>query len=89
MPELEAGDLIVIDTASTVYTYRLTTGGADLQVPSTSGWVLDESPTNPDPDGPTPDPGSDRLITLITCPALFDTDSRLVAFGVLESSKPR
>jgi sortase A len=88
MPDLQAGDLVVVETSSTTYTYELTTGGDDLEVSFTSGWVLDSSPVNPDPDGPGP-PATEQLLTLTTCAELFHTDERLVAFGRLVSAEPR
>lgn len=88
LPDLEPGDRIVIETASTTYTYVLDTAGDALTVPFTASWVLAARPENPD-GGVGPAPGEDRLITLTTCSELFHTDDRLVAFGHLESSEPR
>jgi sortase A len=89
MPELEPGDELVVETRDAVYTYVLDTGGDDLRVPFTAGWVVDPQPTNPDPDGVGPLAGRDRLITLTTCAELFHTDDRLVAFGHLRSIEER
>lgn len=88
MPELEPGDEVVVETRRWTYTYVLDTGGDDLTVPFTAGWVLDDLPENPD-DGvqPAQEPGQ-RLLTLTTCSELFNTDDRLVAFGRLESREP-
>jgi len=90
MPELRVGDEVVVDTRTMRYTYALTTGGDDLTVPFTAGWVVDAAPLNPQAGGTTPAlaPGA-RLITLTTCSELFHTDDRLVAFGVLTSAVPR
>jgi sortase A len=89
MPDLQPGDLVYVDTAKTTYTYRLTTGGDDLVVPFTAGWVLDALPTNPD-GGVEPDQAAgQRLLTLTTCSELFHTDDRMVAFGVLVDTSPR
>ncbi len=90
MPDLRAGDEIVVETRRTVFTYRLDTGGDDLVVPFSASWVLDPLPTNPDGGVQPPDrsPGQ-RLITLTTCSELFHTDNRLVAFGHLVSRRPR
>lgn len=83
MPELDVGDEIIVETREATYTYVLTTGGADLEVPFTAGWVLDQLPRNPD-GGPQPaQRKGQKLITLTTCAELFHTDQRLVAFGVL------
>ncbi|WP_210649429.1 class E sortase [Nocardioides sp. SYSU D00065] len=89
MPELQPGDEVVVETARWTYTYVLDTGGDDLTVPFTAGWVLDELPENPD-GGVQPEqrPGQ-RLLTLTTCSELFHTDDRLVAFGRLSSREPR
>ena len=51
MTELEVGDTVVVETADSVYTYTLVTGGDDLRVSFTDGWVIDPLPTNPDPGG--------------------------------------
>jgi len=89
MPDLEPGDEVVVQTREWTYTYVLDTGGEDLTVPFTAGWVLDDVPENPD-GGIQPDqePGQ-RLLTLTTCSELFHTDDRLVAFGHLESKERR
>ncbi|GAA1951705.1 hypothetical protein GCM10009798_08700 [Nocardioides panacihumi] len=89
MPELRVGDLVHVDTATTTYTYRLTTGGDDLVVPFTAGWVLDPLPQNPGSGAEPPQREGERLITLTTCSELFHTDDRLVAFGILVGTSPR
>jgi sortase A len=89
MPDLRKGDLVLVDTATTTYTYRLVTGGDDLVVPFTAGWVLDALPANPDGGVQPPQRAGQRLITLTTCSELFHTDNRMVAFGVLVGSSPR
>jgi len=88
MPDLVVGDEIVIETRDRVYTYVLDTGGEDLRVPFTAGWVLSDSPVNPD-GGTGPATGETRLLTLTTCAELFHTDDRLVAFGHLVDSRRR
>jgi sortase A len=90
MPDLQPGDRVVVETRTTVFTYRLDTGGDALVVPFTASWVLDPLPTNPDGGVEPPDrsPGQ-RLITLTTCSELFHTDNRLVAFGHLVARQPR
>lgn len=86
MPDLEAGDEIIVETRDTIYTYVLDTGGDELRVPFTAGWVVEPHPVNPDSDGVNPLEDKDRLITLTTCAELFHTDDRLVAFGHLRSA---
>ena len=88
MPELQVGDEVVVVTRRWTYTYVLDSGGEDLTVPFTAGWVLDPLPANP-AGGVQPDqrPGQ-RLITLTTCSELFHTDDRLVAFGHMASKEP-
>ena len=90
MPDLQAGDEVIIETRTTTYTYELTSGGDDLVVPFTAGWVVDPLPTNPEEGGvqPAQEPGQ-RLITLTTCSEIFHTDNRMVAFGVLKDRQPR
>lgn len=85
MPSLEPGDEVVVETAHRRYTYVLDTGGDDLTVRFTDGWVTERRPESPD-GGVAPPPGAgERLITLTTCAELFSTDDRLVAFGHLAS----
>ncbi|MAS56449.1 MAG: class E sortase [Pimelobacter sp.] len=88
MPDLVAGDLVVIETRDRVFTYVLDTGGEELRVPFTAGWVLGNPPVNPN-GGTGPAPGETRLLTLTTCAELFHTDDRLVAFGHLVDSRRR
>jgi sortase A len=88
LPELRPGDQVVVETRETVYTYELTTGGDELEVPFTAGWVLEPHPANPDVAGPGP-PDDEHLLTLTTCAELFHSDERLVVFGRLVSSEGR
>jgi sortase A len=89
-PQLQAGDLVHIETVDADYTYELDTGGMDLIVPFTESWVLDAFPVNPDA-GETTAPGKpgDRLITLLTCSEIFHTDNRMIAFGHLVKSEKK
>lgn len=89
MPSLRPGDEVVVVTPRWTYTYVLDTGGDDLTVQATDGWVLEPLPRNPDDGGvqPSQEPGQ-RLITLTTCSDLFHSDGRLVAFGHLVARKP-
>ncbi|MGL5823249.1 MAG: class E sortase [Nocardioides sp.] len=89
MPELEAGDKIIVETRKAIHTYVLDTGGDELTVDFTAGWVIDPLPANPTGGvQPAQEPGQ-RLITLTTCAELFHTDDRLIAFGHLEKTEPR
>ncbi|MGL5810094.1 MAG: class E sortase [Nocardioides sp.] len=89
MPDLRAGDEVIIETRKAIYTYVLDTGGDDLRVDFTAGWVVDPLPTNPD-GGVQPDQErGQKLITLTTCAELFNTDDRLIAFGHLADVEPR
>lgn len=90
LPELEPGDKVYIETRVATYTYELDTGGEDLIVPFTAGWVLDASPVNPKSGGTQPpaDAG-EYLLTLLTCSEIFHTDNRSVLFGHLTETSPR
>ena len=84
MPDLRAGDKVVVETRTAAYTYELDHRPARLVVPFTAGWVVDALPDNPEQGGVEPDQGAgQRLITLTTCSEIFHTDDRLVAFGHL------
>jgi sortase A len=89
MPDLDAGDKIVVETRDTVYTYELDTAGDALSVSDEDTWVTGELPDNPDPGGIEPRQRSGRrVLTMLTCAELFHTDERLVAFGHLTSARP-
>jgi sortase A len=90
LPDLRVGDAIIVETAKSVFTYRLTTDGDALEVDSDATWVLAPVPHNPKADGVEPaQVTGQRLLTLSTCAEVFHTDHRLVAFGVLESVRTR
>jgi sortase A len=88
MPDLEVGDEVVVETKDMTFTYVLTTGGDDLEVPFTASWVLDPVPVNPDPDG-VEAPGGPSILTLTTCSELFHTDDRFVAFASLRDAEQK
>lgn len=88
MPDLAVGDEVLVETADAVYTYVLTSGGDDLEVPFTASWVLDPRPENPDADGVGPS-DAPAILTLTTCSELFHTDDRLVAFASLTETAPK
>jgi sortase A len=89
MPDLEAGDEIIVETRARVFTYVLDTGGDELVVPFTDIWVVATRPHNPDGGVQPPNDAGPRLITLTTCSELFHTDNRLVAFGHLAEVERR
>lgn len=90
MPELRAGDEVVVETATTVYTYVLDTDGDARTVDMDADWVTAADPRDPETGVPLSDAvGSRRLLTLVTCAEIFHTDDRLVAFGHLVSQHPR
>lgn len=77
--DLEAGDEIVVETRTHVFTYRLRQDGDQIRVPFTTSWPL----------WPIPDPGAEgepatqAVVTLVTCSELFHTDDRNVVVGDL------
>lgn len=90
MPLLEPGDEVIVETLRATYTYELTTGGDDLEIPFTETWVIGPLPTNPDPGEAQPaQEEGQRLITLTTCAEIFRTDNRMIAFGVLVDRERR
>ncbi|RLV48562.1 class E sortase [Nocardioides mangrovicus] len=84
-PSLRKGDLVRIETRTTVYTYRLRNSGTSTIVDFRTAWPL----------YPVPAPGAaarrptKAVITLITCSELFHTDNRSVVIGDLVSARPR
>ena len=90
MPLLEPGDEVIVETRQATYTYELTTGGDDLEIPFTETWVINPLPTNPDAGEPQPaQEEGPRLITHTTSAEIFRTDNRLIAFGVLVDRERR
>ena len=87
MPQLRAGDEVVVQTAEATYTYVLDTPGGGLTVTDADTWVADPTPENPDPGGTSP-ADEPRLITLLTCADFTRTPDRLVAFGHLAEVRP-
>ena len=89
MPDLDAGDEVIVETRDAVYTYVVDTDGDALTVDSDAVWVTDADPVDPDRGAlVSARSGSKRLLTLVTCAELFHTDERLVAFGHLVSKRP-
>jgi sortase A len=85
LPDLRAGDRVIVQTATRRYVYVLDTDGDALTLPFTATWVIGSRPRNPG-GGIGPDLRSHRLITLTTCSELFHTDDRFVVFGHLVST---
>jgi sortase A len=89
LPDLRAGDTVVVETADTTYTYVLDGDGDALSVGMDAGWVTASDPVNPETGEHAADVAdSRRLLTLVTCAELFHTDERLVVFGHLVSADP-
>ncbi|MFS3127258.1 class E sortase [Nocardioides sp. Bht2] len=90
MPDLRVGDEVIVETRGATYTYRLISGGKDLEVTFRDTWVVDELPTNPESGGVQPEQRKgQRLLTLTTCAELFHTDNRLIAFAELVDTEKR
>lgn len=93
LPSLEPGDKVFVETRAATYTYVLDTGGEDLIIPFTQGWVLDDRPVNPREGGTQPPDEidgqpNDHIITLLTCSEIFHTDNRSILFGHLVETTP-
>ncbi|RNL60370.1 class E sortase [Nocardioides marmoriginsengisoli] len=84
-PSLRVGDLVEIETATRVVTYRLITDGTRYRVPDTTVW-----PTwsTPDPDLSANRPTKKHYLTLVTCAETFHTDLRNVAIGIEVRARP-
>lgn len=81
--ELRAGDRIVVETASSVFTYSVDVAPSRLTVDAGQDWVLDPVPGHPDASAQRP------LITLTTSQDAVPTKDRSVAMGHLISSRAR
>ena len=79
--QLQAGDLVYIETAVGWYTYKLRT---DQIVAPTDVWVVDPVPGQP--QGTTP---TESLITLLTCNPRWGSTQRWVWWGVLTDARGR
>jgi len=89
LPDLKAGDTVVVETSDMTYTYVLDTDGNALTVGMDAGWVTAPDPVNPATGEHVSEVAdSRRLLTLVTCAELFHTDDRLVVFGHLVSTDP-
>lgn len=77
--ELRAGDEVVIETRTHVYTYKLEGNGDAIKVDFTVGWPLQAVP-DPDERGTAP---TEAKLTLLTCSELFHTRDRNIVIGDL------
>lgn len=83
--KLRAGDEIVVETRTTVFTYELRGDGDDVRVDFNTSWPLQPVPE----EGAAGEDPSEQLITLVTCSEIFHTDDRNVVTGVLVSAVKR
>lgn len=83
--ELRAGDEVVVETRTQVFTYELRGDGDDVRVDFETSWPLQPVPT---PDGVGQEP-TEALLTLVTCSEIFHTRDRNVVTGVLVSTTSR
>ncbi len=77
--DLKAGDDIIVETRTEIFTYRLRDNGDATRVDFRTTWPLQPVPS-PDAAGVEP---TEKLVTLLTCSELFHTDDRSVAVGEL------
>ncbi len=77
---LQVGDAIVIETADSWYTYRVT--NMETVLPTDVAVIL------PVPNKPKAKP-NEALITLTTCTPKYSASHRLVVHGTLESALPK
>ncbi|WP_244931975.1 class E sortase [Nocardioides sp. W7] len=95
MPDLRAGDVVEVETADAIYTYRLTTDGDALVVDDADTSVLEPDPTSArattgsSTDLASPIAAGARTLTLTACARLVPTSERLVAYGVLQRTDPK
>ncbi|WP_308290218.1 class E sortase [Mumia sp. zg.B53] len=88
-PDLRAGDKVVVETRTHVYTYVLEGSGTDTIVDFSDIWVVQPVPekarrTKSQRSRAKP---TRAIITLTTCSEIFHTDNRSVAFGRLVDSR--
>jgi sortase A len=82
LPDVRAGDRVVIKTADYRFVYKMDTAGDAYRVDDRELWPVQAMP-RPMRGGPN------RILTLITCAETFHTDDRFVAFGHLVAVKLR
>ncbi|MFI9270044.1 class E sortase [Kitasatospora sp. NPDC052896] len=81
LAELGPGDLIVVETATTYYTYQVE--GGIPETPPTNVSVLQPIPKG----SPFTQPG--QYITMTTCTPEFSSRGRLIVFGKMIAQQPR
>ncbi|GAA4858172.1 class E sortase [Kitasatospora terrestris] len=79
--QLAPGDLIVVETATAYYTYKV--AGGIPETPPTNVGVIQPVPKG----SPFTRPG--RYITLTTCTPEFSARGRLIVFGSMTEERPR
>ena len=79
--ELEAGDEVIVETRTSVFTYVIDEAPKDLTVKAKDSWVLDAVPGHP-ATRPTK-----ALLTLTTCQDLVQSPDRSIGFAHLASTK--
>lgn len=79
LDQVRAGDLVVVETRTTYYTYRMDDG---YLVPPTQVEVVEPVPNKP---GEKP---RSRFITLTTCNPRWASYERLIVHGVLVDARP-
>jgi sortase A len=80
-PSLRAGDKVIVETRTDVFTYVLDGGGTDLTVDHRDIAVVQPVPGHPKATPRT------ALITLVTCSEIYHTDNRSVVHGYLVSAE--
>ncbi|MDR1078741.1 MAG: class E sortase [Propionibacteriaceae bacterium] len=81
--DLEAGDLILIETADQRLTYVIDTAPRDLTVDRRQSWILDPVPLGVDL---VP---SQALLSLVTAQDFLPTGDRSVGIAVLTAAEPK
>ncbi|WP_324606684.1 class E sortase [Kitasatospora azatica] len=81
LAQLSPGDKIVVETATTYYTYEV--AGGIPETPPTNVTVLQAVPKG----SPFTQPG--RYITMTTCTPEFSARGRLIVFGKMVDERPR
>lgn len=77
--KLKKGDLVVVETRTNIYTYKLRNDGDSITVDFTEGWPLQRVP---DPKIQNQRP-TKAVLTMLTCSELFHTRNRNVVIGDL------